>query len=219
MLRAILERIEDKVQSLMGTPIQHIVFDIGNVLVHYDPALAYERLIQDEAVRRAFFNDICNAAWTLEQDRGRSWENGEAVLIEKHPDKEHLIRAFRKNWLQMVPHQHEEAVQTMRQLIQSHKDVTLLTNFAADTFAEASDRFPFFHETRGVTVSGQIGLVKPEIEIFQHHERTFDLDRRATLFIDDNAANISAARAFGWQTIGHTPGAPIAPALSSFDIS
>jgi hypothetical protein len=76
-------------------PIQHIVFDIGKVLIHYDPNIPFSRLIPDEAERNAFFDTVCTHEWNLEQDRGRSWTEAEALLIARFPDKAELIRAFR----------------------------------------------------------------------------------------------------------------------------
>jgi HAD superfamily hydrolase (TIGR01509 family) len=98
----------------------------------------------------------------------------------------------------MVPGQIDETVAIVEELIEGGVDVTALTNWAADTFAEAEATFPFLARFRGITVSGRIGLVKPDAAIYRHHADTFDLTAANTLFIDDNAANVAAARAAGW---------------------
>jgi len=156
--------------------IRHIVFDIGRVLVHYDPDLPFSRLIQDEAERRWFFENVCTSAWNIEQDRGRGWAEAEALLIAEHPSHEENIRAFRRHWHEMVPHAYEDSVALMEDLIDRGHDVTMLTNWAADTFVEARARFPFLHRPRGVTVSGEIGMIKPQRGIYDHHVKAFDLD-------------------------------------------
>lgn len=181
------------------TEIRHIVFDVGKVLVHYDPHLAYTDLIPDEAARTAFLRDVCSSDWNQEQDRGRSWEEAEAEAIGRHPTMAELIRAFRRNWDRMVSHAYEESVAVLRALVAKGHDVTLLTNFSADTFREARKRFPFLNENRGATVSGEVKLIKPDPAIYAHHTRTFGLVPAATLFFDDSQANVSAARDFGWR--------------------
>jgi len=72
-------------------PINHIVFDIGKVLIHYDPSLPYQRLIPDAGERKWFFDNVCTHDWNIEQDRGRSWEEAEALLIDAHPEREEQI--------------------------------------------------------------------------------------------------------------------------------
>ena len=186
------------------TKIRHIVFDIGKVLIHYDPDLPYSRLMPDSDERRRFFAEICTSEWNLEQDRGRPWAEAEALLIDAHPAQEGNIRNFRRFWHEMVPHAYDDSVQILEALLAAGQDVTLLTNFAADTFGEAQKRFPFLGATRGVTVSGEIGLIKPDRAIFEHHAKAFGLEPAATLFIDDSARNVEGAKAVGWQAVVFT---------------
>jgi 2-haloacid dehalogenase len=183
------------------TEIRHIVFDIGKVLIHYDPNLPFSRLIPDEEERRWFFENVCTHDWNIEQDRGRTWEEAEALLIAEHPDHEENIRGFRRHWHEMVPHAYEDSAALMTSLIEAGRDVTMLTNFAADTFAEARQRFPFLDRPRGVTVSGEVGFIKPERQIYDLHVRTFGLEPAATIFIDDSQKNVEGARAAGWQAV------------------
>lgn len=181
--------------------IQHIVFDIGRVLIHYDPEIPFRTIIPDDQKRAEFFANICTSDWNLEQDRGRPWEDAEALLIERHPDAEEHIRSFRRHWHAMVPHAYDDSVAIMESLINDGHDVTMLTNFAVDTFAEAKDRFAFLHLPRGVTVSGEVGLIKPDEAIYRLHADTFGLSPAATLFIDDSAKNVEGAKAAGWQAV------------------
>ncbi|KQV68134.1 HAD family phosphatase [Rhizobium sp. Root1220] len=182
-------------------PIDHIVFDIGKVLIHYDPDLPFSRLIPDEAERKWFFDNVCTHDWNVEQDRGRSWADAEALLIEAHPDREEHIRAFRKHWHEMVSHAYDDSVAIMESLIADGRDVTMLTNFASDTFREAQVRFPFLTKPRGVTVSGDVRLIKPDIAIYETHAKTFGLNPAATIFIDDTAPNVEGAKAAGWDAV------------------
>ena len=181
--------------------IRHIVFDIGKVLIHYDPDLPFSRLIPDAGQRRWFFDNVCTHDWNIEQDRGRTWAEAEALLIADFPDHEDNIRAFRANWHEMVPHCYEDSVAIMLGLIEEGRDVTMLTNFAADTFAEARQRFPFLDRPRGVTVSGEVGLIKPDRAIYQRHTADFGLDPATSLFIDDSPKNVEGAVDAGWQAV------------------
>ncbi len=201
------------------TEIRHIVFDIGRVLIHYDPDLAFRDIIADEAERQHFLTEICSSAWNLEQDRGRPWEEAEAELIARHPDHEPNIRAFRKGWAEMVPHAFDETVALMERYIDAGRDVTLLTNFAADTFEEALELFPFLKRPRGVTVSGRIRLIKPDVAIYHHHAESFDLEPAATLFIDDSAANVSGARDAGWHAVQYTTHDALVEDLRAFRLA
>ncbi|MFN7011344.1 MAG: HAD family hydrolase [Allorhizobium sp.] len=185
----------------MPQPIRHIVFDIGKVLIHYDPNLPFSRIIPDESERRWFFENVCTHDWNLEQDRGRAWADAEAEVIARYPEREEQIRAFRLYWREMVPHAYDDSVAIMKGLIDSGCDVTMLTNFAADTFQEARQIYPFLDLPRGVTVSGEIGLLKPDVAIYERHAADFDLDPAASLFIDDVLANVEGARAAGWQAV------------------
>jgi len=103
------------------TEIRHIVFDIGKVLIHYDPDLPFSRLIPDPEERKWFFENVCTGEWNLEQDRGRTWEEAEALLIELHPAHEQNIRNFRRLWHEMVPHAYEDSVAIMEALGKAEK--------------------------------------------------------------------------------------------------
>ena len=181
--------------------VAHVVFDIGRVLIHYDPCIPYREIIPDDAERAFFLSEVCSHAWNLEQDRGRSWADAESEAISRHPGYADAIRAFRLHWRRMVPHAHDGTVAILRELLAAGIDVTMLTNFAADTFREAQGMYPFLTESRGVTVSGEIRLIKPDRAIYDHHAERFGLSPSDTLFIDDSPANVEGARAAGWQAI------------------
>ncbi len=202
----------------MTTDIKHIVFDIGKVLIHYDPNLPFSRVIPDEEERNWFFANVCTHDWNIEQDRGRTWEEAEDLLIAEHPDRAEQIRAFRKHWHEMVPHHYEDSVAILEKLVAEGRDVTLLTNFASDTFREAQERFPFLTRTRGVTVSGDIKLIKPDVAIYETHAETFDLDPASTIFIDDSLANVEGAKAAGWNAVHFTGADKLRADLKTFGI-
>ncbi len=179
--------------------IKHIVFDLGQVLIAYDMEAPYRRLVPDEDTRRKFFTDTGIHNWNLEQDRGRTWPDAEAALIAEHPHHADLIRAFRASWWEMIPGAIDDNITIVDELIDLGLDVTALTNWAPDTFTEAEAKFPILKRFRGITVSGRVGLIKPDGAIYDLHARTFGLSPGATLFFDDNPSNVDAARASGWK--------------------
>ncbi|TRL39411.1 HAD family hydrolase [Rhizobium straminoryzae] len=199
--------------------IDHIVFDIGKVLIHYDPNIPFSRIIPDAEERRWFFENVCTHDWNVEQDRGREWPVAEAELIAQYPEREAQIRAFRKHWHEMVPHAYEGSVAILESLIDAGRDVTMLTNFAADTFRHARELFPFLNRPRGVTVSGEIFLIKPDVEIYRLHAKNFGLDPARTIFIDDSAANVEGAKAAGWQAVQFIDAERLRADLAAFGIT
>ncbi|MGL4404295.1 MAG: HAD family phosphatase, partial [Notoacmeibacter sp.] len=97
--------------------IDHIVFDIGKVLIQYDPHLGLQEAIPSKEQRDWFFANICTHDWNIEQDRGRSWIEAEELLIDAYPEHAKNIRAFRQNWHKMVPSAIDGTVAIMRTLI------------------------------------------------------------------------------------------------------
>jgi FMN phosphatase YigB (HAD superfamily) len=181
------------------TPIRHVVFDLGRVLIHWEPELPYHRLIPDATERRRFLTEVCNARWLIETDLGGNWFDAERELIARYPADEAMIRAFREHWHEMVPGFVDGTPLILSELISHGYDVTALTNFADDTFDEAADRFPLLKSFRGVTISARVKLVKPDEAIFKRHAEDFALAPQATLFFDDTPANVAAAKRAGWQ--------------------
>jgi 2-haloacid dehalogenase len=203
----------------MTTDIQHIVFDIGKVLIHYDPNIPYSHIIPDAAERQWFFENVCTHDWNLEQDRGRTWEEAESLLIADYPEREAQIRAFRQHWHEMVSHSYDDSVAIMVGLINAGRDVTMLTNFASDTFRQAQEKFPFLKLPRGVTVSGDIGLIKPDAAIYESHVKSFGLDPARSIFIDDTLVNVEGAKAAGWQAVHFTGAEKLKSDLAGYGVT
>ncbi|MGB1311685.1 MAG: HAD family hydrolase [Leucothrix sp.] len=178
--------------------IKHIVFDIGHVLLHWDPEVPYRTLIPDESERHWFLSEVCNPEWNREQDRGREWSDAEDLLIKDHPGYADLIRAYRRDWMSMLTHTIDGNIELFKQVIEAGWDVTMLTNWHQGTYIEAGKVHKFLELPRGVTVSGEVKLIKPDPAIYQLHAKTFDLEPEAILFFDDSPNNVQAARDLGW---------------------
>ncbi|CAN1537568.1 COG1011 Predicted hydrolase (HAD superfamily) [Rhabdaerophilaceae bacterium] len=182
-----------------------LVFDIGRVLLHWDVDLLYARLIPDIAARRLFLAEVLPPSWNLEQDRGRSWSEAEDERIALFPQHEDLIRAFRRYWHETIPGAIDENVRVLEAGLSAGIPSYAITNFAADTFAEASERFGFLKRFHGRIVSGEEGLLKPDPAIYALFLSRFGKRAEECLFMDDSRANIDAAAALGFATIHVTP--------------
>lgn len=182
-----------------------LVFDIGQVLLHYDPHLAFRPLIPDDAARHHFLTEILPPEWNLEQDRGRDWREAEALQIEKHPDYAELIRAFRANWHRMVPHALEPNVAVLDDALAANIPTYAITNFASDTLAQATDMYPFLARFHGRVVSAEERLIKPDPAIFRVFLDRYGKRAEECLFMDDSAKNVEAASRLGFSVIHVLP--------------
>lgn len=183
-----------------------LVFDIGNVLIRWDPDQLYAKLIPDPLARQAFFHEVLPPEWNLEQDRGRPWAEAEAERIALFPQQADLIRAWRARWHEMVPEAITQNVAVLRAAQQAGIPCYAITNFAADTFAEAQERFSFLKTGfQGIVVSAQEQLLKPDPRIFRRFLERFSLQAEDCLFIDDSAANVRSAASLGFSTIWVAP--------------
>jgi 2-haloacid dehalogenase len=177
---------------------QIVVFDIGNVLINWDPRLLYRKLFATEAEVDHFLTTICPPEWNLEQDRGREWRFAEELLIAKHPAYAEPIRAWRARWHEMVPGAIDGTVEILKQLKQSGVPLYAITNFASDTFKEAQTRFPFLATSfMDIVISGQEKLLKPDAAIYQVLLKRNQLKASDCVFIDDSPKNVAAANSLG----------------------
>jgi HAD superfamily hydrolase (TIGR01509 family) len=201
------------------TEIRHIVFDLGNVLLRWEPENPYRRLIPDAAARKRFLSEVFNGAALIRTDRGAGWAEVEDALIAEHPADEAMIRAFRRHWHEMTPGEVEGTHEILDEVLAAGADVTALTNFAADTYVEAEPRFPVLRKFRGVTVSADTGFAKPDPEIYEHHARAFGLEPSHILFFDDVTRNIEGAREAGWNAEIFTSPAQMRADLARYGIN
>jgi 2-haloacid dehalogenase len=186
----------------MAAPrIDTVVFDIGHVLLDWDPRHLYRKVFADASEMEWFLREVCPYTWNLEQDRGRPWPDAEAEAIARYPTYAAQIRAYRARWGEMVPGDIAGTVQILRTLQRQAVPLYAITNFSADTFIEAQARFPYLSEFRGVIVSGRERLLKPHPAIYNRLAEAYDLDLRRCVFIDDSRPNCDAAQRVGMAAI------------------
>jgi 2-haloacid dehalogenase len=184
--------------------VSAVVFDVGRVLVQWDPRHLYRTLFPDPDEMESFLSEVCTPAWNLELDRGMDWDEALSERIARFPRFEREIRAFRERWDEMVPGAIDGTVGLLEALAARGIPCFALTNFNAHTFARTRARFPFFGLLSGAVVSGEEGLLKPDPRIYHLLTTRYALDPAETLFVDDVQANIEAARACGWHALQFT---------------
>jgi 2-haloacid dehalogenase len=180
--------------------IENIIFDFGGVLVDWNPRHLYRDYFDNEQEMEYFLHHICTEEWNLEQDRGRPLSEGTRLLQEKFPDFYSMIQLFYDKWEVMLKSDIPETVSLLYQLKEKYK-IYGLTNWSAETIPVAFARFPFFSEFDGIVVSGEEKLIKPDKQIFKVLIDRYDVSAENTIFIDDNAKNIKAAREIGMHAI------------------
>jgi len=175
-------------------PRSIVIFDLGGVLLDWNPRHLYRKLIPDEAERERFLAEVCHPEWNVCQDAGRSFVEAEAEAIARHPDKAELIRAWLSRFDEMVPRQIQGTVDILETLHARGVPLYALTNFSSETFRPTRMRFSFFERFRGIVVSGDEKMLKPEARIYRLLCDRYRVDPRQAVFIDDSLKNVEGAR-------------------------
>jgi 2-haloacid dehalogenase len=178
-----------------------IVFDLGGVLIDWDPRHLYRKLFDQEAAMERFLDQVCHGAWNLEQDRGRSFADAIEEAVLRHPDQRAMIEAYHLRWEEMLAGAIEDTVAILEELRGAGCELHALTNWSAETFPHARARFAFLDHFATILVSGEERLIKPDPRIFALLLERIGHPAQACVFIDDNAHNIAAAAALGLDAI------------------
>jgi 2-haloacid dehalogenase len=181
------------------------VFDLGGVLIDWNPRYLYRQLFDgDEAAMERFLAEICNNDWNLQQDAGRPFADACALLVERHPEQKALIEAYHARWIEMLAGPIHNTVDILRDLKERGTPLYALTNWSAETFPLALERYEFLGWFRGTVVSGKEKLVKPDLRIFRLLIDRFGIDPAEAVYIDDNRCNAEAASELGLHGIHFT---------------
>lgn len=183
--------------------IENIIFDLGGVLVDWNPEYLYSKIFdQDQKKMDWFLQNICTNEWNEEQDAGRSFKEGTELLLNQYPQYEAWIRAYFDRWEEMLKEEINGTVLILNILnALNEKKLYALTNWSAETFPLAKARFSFLKVFKGIVVSGVENTRKPFPKIYEILLNRYQLKAEKCLFIDDNQDNIDAARLMGMATI------------------
>lgn len=183
----------------MSKAVDTVVFDLGNVLIAWDPRRLYRQLIDDEQRMEWFLREVCSSAWNEQQDAGRPWAEATALLRAQYPEHAGLIDAYHLRWEETLVGPIEETVAILGELKARGVRLLALTNWSQETFPIARQRYPFLQWFEGIVVSGEERLVKPDPRIYQRLLDRYAVTPSRALYIDDAARNVAAAEALGMQ--------------------
>lgn len=179
-----------------------IIFDLGGVLIDWNPDYVYRTIFKNEKDMRKFLDEICSSEWNDEQDAGRSLEEATEFLVKKHPHEEKNIRAYYNRWEEMLRGPIDGTVDVLKALKDSGKyKLYALTNWSHETFPIALKRFDFLEWFDGRLVSGTEKMRKPFIEIYELLIHRFHINPHTAIYIDDNERNLAAPESLGMHTI------------------
>ena len=179
----------------------HIVFDFGGVLVDWNPRHLYRKIFSSEKEMEYFLAHICNGEWNAKQDGGRPFALAVADLQKQYPSYAAQIAAYFDRWEEMLGGEIPGMADMVRALKCKGYKLYGLTNWSAETFPLARERFDIFNVLDGMVVSGQEHVIKPDPEIYKRLLARFDLRAADCLFIDDSAANVAAAQELGFDGV------------------
>jgi 2-haloacid dehalogenase len=184
--------------------IEAVVFDIGGVLLDWDPRHLYRQLIGDPADLAEFLGEICTPRWHRSHDLGADTEQSCRELAAAHPQRADLIMAWAHRSEEMVAGQLDDAIAVLADVRAAGVRCLALSNMEPDKFALRRSRYPFFGLLDGCVISGIEGVAKPDREIFEILLSRYDLDPRTTVFVDDVTANVAAASELGIVAIRYS---------------
>ena len=182
----------------------NVVFDIGNVLVHWDPRALYRKIFASEDEVEWYIANVCNSDWNLEQDRGRSFAEAVREATARFPEHADAIAAYDLRWHETMPGPIDGTVGILEELRQCGTPLYAITNFNQDKFRETLERFSFLRTFRDIVVSGDERLLKPDPAIYRVLLERNGIDAAACVFIDDSEKNVRGAEAVGMKAIHFT---------------
>ena len=192
-------------------PIDTVVFDVGGVLVDWDPAHLYRQVFgEDDAALRRFLDEVCTWEWHHEHDRGARFADTIPARCEQFPDDAEHIRLWETRYLDMVGGEIAGMQALVRGLHEDGRRLLILSNMPSEVWPPLVRRFPWLDELfDGAVISGDEGVVKPDPAIYRALIDRHGVDPARTAFVDDRAENVEAAAALGFTAIRFTDAASL----------
>ncbi|HXQ13165.1 MAG TPA: HAD family phosphatase [Caulobacteraceae bacterium] len=195
--------------------VSGVVFDVGNVIVRWDPRTLYSKIFPDTAERDWFLANVCTMAWHMRHDAGVSFAQNRAPLVAAFPEHEAAIVAWEARWWEMFSGPIPETEAAIEAMAARGVAMVGLTNMSTETSEGTFAMSPAFGRLRDVVVSGAVGLMKPDPRIFLLAAERAGLPPADLLFVDDSPSNIDAAAALGFDVHLFADPAALQPALAA----
>lgn len=202
----------------MTKPVKAIIFDFGNVLSIWDPHQVYKDFFPNDQAIDAFLEEINFSAWNMEQDKGRSFADGVAILSTQFPHYAHLIQAYHEHWEDSIVGSIEGTVEIVRKLKRAGYPLYILSNFSSEKFSLMRQHHDYLKLFDDIIISGEHNLVKPDPAIYHLTLKRIKHAARECIFIDDALPNIETANELGLQSIRFVSPARLETALRAMDI-
>ena len=178
------------------------IFDLGGVVVDWNPRYLYRKLFNgNETAMEDFFATVCTSSWNEQQDAGRSFADGCDSLKRLHPDKAELIDAWFQRYEEMLGGEIPGTAEILRELRSRSVPIYALSNWSAETFPIAVNRFECLSWFDGVLLSGEAKLLKPDRRIFEMFLHTFGIEASRAVYVDDRSENVQAAIELGMRGV------------------
>ena len=196
-----------------------IIFDLGGVLIDWNPVYLYRKVFTDEGEMKTFLQEVCHSDWNRQQDGGRPFAEAIAEQTALFPHYEDQIQVYHDRWEEMLGGPIEENVQVLEDLRQQ-PDINLyaITNFSAETFPIAQRKHPFLQYFQDTIVSGELKMLKPDAIIYKTLLDRHSIPPERAIFIDDVRENIEGAEALGIHGIHFTPKTDLRKELQALNI-
>lgn len=195
--------------------VRGVVFDVGDVIVRWDPRTLYSKIFPDPAERDWFLANVCTPAWHIRHDAGVSFAENRAPLLAAYPEHEGAIRAWQERWWEMFSGPIPQTEAAIEALAARGVPMLGLTNMSAETAQGTFALSPVFERLSHIVVSGEVGLMKPDPRIFALTAERAGLAPAELLLVDDSATNTAAAAACGWDVHRFDDPAALEPALKA----
>jgi len=199
--------------------IETVIFDLGKVLIDWEPRRLFRKIFDDEKEMEYFLENICTSDWNVQQDKGRLLADATQLLVDKYPDYTPQIEAFYGRWEEMLGGAIQPTVDILEELInaKTHR-VLALTNWSAETFPIALRDFHFLKWFEGILVSGDEKLIKPDIAIYDLMCKRYNIDPTTAVFIDDSLKNIKGCEEYGMKGIHFKSGEQLRKELNELGV-
>lgn len=199
-------------------PPDTAIFDLGGVLIDWNPRHLYRTLFNDDDAMERFLADVCNGAWNEKQDAGRDWGEATAELCARFPEQHVMIGAYRERWEDMLGGPMTDTVAVLDALREREIPLYALTNWAHDTFAIARQRYAFLDAFKDIAVSGTERLIKPDPAFFRLLLTRCAIDPTRAVYIDDTARHVTAAQSLGMRALLYRDAATLRSDLTALGL-
>lgn len=196
-----------------------IIFDVGEVLLHWDPRHLYRKIFNgDNQAMERFLAEIDFFGWNLEQDKGRPFAEGIGILCQQFPQYCHLIRAYGERYEESILGPIQPTIEILRELKEAGYPLYALSNWSAETYPKVRPKYAFFDWFDDILLSGEVNLAKPDERIYALFLERIGRRAEECLFIDDSQANVDVARRLGFKAIRFESPEQLRRALEQMEI-